>query len=262
VNRSARSFSILLAIALSSGCAGLPNEVATFRAEPGPCPVAAEPARGVVFCADGAGGFNGTTRALREALAAECVPLAVEAADWSHGYGRILADQMDGDHAVCAGRRLAQRVASWREACPGRPVYLAAHSAGSAVVLAAAECLPAGSVERIVLLAPAVSADYDLRPALRSARCGIDVFCSERDWALGLGAAVFGTTDRRWSMAAGWGGFRPVVCNVADAALYQNLHQHPWDPCLAWSGHLGGHYGPCRVSYLRPYVVPLLRPGE
>jgi hypothetical protein len=114
-------------------------------------------------------------------------------------------------------------------------------------------------VDRIVLLAPSVCASYDLRPALRGARCGIDVFHSGRDrLILGLGMRVVGTADRGCRTAAGQYGFTPVVASPADAALYARLHQHPWDPVVQWSGNDGGHYGSNQAGFLRAYVLPLL----
>jgi pimeloyl-ACP methyl ester carboxylesterase len=258
VTPSARSFSALLAFVLLPGCAGLGARVEVQR--PSEAPPA--PVRGVVFCADGAGGFGDTSRALSQAVADTGVPLHVHALDWSHGCGRVISDQVDWPHVQAEGRRLAALVADWRARRPDLPVYLVGHSAGSGVVLVAAAQLPTGSVERIVLLAPAVSADYDLRPALACARGGIDVFYSGRDWAsLGLGVAIVGTTDRRWTAAAGRVGFRPVLVCPGDAALYAKLRQHAWHPGLAWSGHHGGHYDGHRPAHLRAYVLPLLPPA-
>jgi hypothetical protein len=115
-------------------------------------------------------------------------------------------------------------------------------------------------VERIVLLSPAVSSGYDLRPALCTARLGIDVFCSERDWAvLGLGVGIVGTTDRQWTAAAGRFGFKPIVQSPEDGALYAKLHEHPWDACVAWTGNAGGHFDTyLQPRYLHAYVLPLL----
>ena len=215
--------------------------------------------RGVVFSADGAGGFEATSAALQETVAQVGLPLLVEPVDWSHGFGRVLADQMDLDHARCEGQRLAARIIALRVQRPDHDVYLVGHSAGCTVVLSAAENLPADAVKRIVLLAPSVSADYDLRRALRSSRNGIDVFFSGRDYYyLGIGVALTGTADRRWtSPAAGRTGFRPLVENCCDAALYQKLHQHGWDPCVEWTGNRGGHYDGYKTDYLRSYVLPL-----
>jgi len=120
--------------------------------------------------------------------------------------------------------------------------------------------VPPGSIDRLILLAPAVSSAYDLRLALRNTRQGIDVFRSYHDLLiLGLYVYLIGTTDRHWDAAAGRVGFEPIVCGPSDCALYQKLRDHPWDPSLAWTGHDGGHYGSHSPGYLRAYVLPLLQ---
>src|SRR5205807_2637254 len=145
-----------------------------------------------------------------------------------------------------------------------------------AVVLAAAEALPPDSVDRIVLLAPAVSSAYDLRPALACARGGVDVFYSARDWAfLGLGVELLGTADGCPGDAAGRVGFCPAAAGrpgaaaggagccaaaagPADAALDARLRPPPWDPGRAWTGSRGGHSGCYQPVFPRPNVLPLL----
>jgi pimeloyl-ACP methyl ester carboxylesterase len=215
--------------------------------------------RGVVFAADGAGNFQATSASLRRTAEEQGLPLCVERVAWSHGYGRILSDHLGRCHLAEEGQCLAARVQAYRQQAPGVSVYLLGHSDGCAVVLAAAEALPPGSVERIVLLAPAVSSTYDLRPALACARGGIDVFYSERDWAfLGVGVALLGTADGRGDDAAGRVGFCVPGDCPADAALYANLRQHPWDPGQAWTGNRGGHYGGYQPVFLRTAVLPLL----
>lgn len=216
--------------------------------------------RGMVFVVDGAGGFEATSAALRQALGESECGLGLESFWWSHGYGRVVADQVDHAHAQAEGERLAARVCALRRLCPDAEVYLVGHSAGSAVVLAAAEALPPGSVDRIVLLAPSVSACYDLRPALQTSRAGIDVFYSTRDVAyLGVGTTLFGTADRhRLCPAAGRVGFHSYISTPADAALYAGLRQHAWHPGIEWTGHHGGHNGAYQLDHLRYFVVPLL----
>lgn len=245
---------ILPAVLVVAGCATSHHEVLTPTYVPGQ--------RGVVFSVDGAGAWQATSASLQRAIVDARLPLGVEPFEWSHGYGRFLADQMDYEHARAEGQCLAAKVAACRQTCPGGEVYLVAHSAGSAVVLAAAESLPPASVDRIVLLAPSVSADYDLRPALRCVRYGMDVFSSKRDFAyLGLGTALVGTADRKWgTAAAGRTGFRPEAATMEDTLLLDRLRQHPWDPCVAWTGNHGGHYGGYQQGYLRAYVLPLLVP--
>jgi pimeloyl-ACP methyl ester carboxylesterase len=213
----------------------------------------------MVFAADGAGGFLATSNALQQAFADVGEPLNVETVRWSHGWGRILSDEMGHQHSREAGERLADRVAAFRTTHPRVPVYFIGHSAGGAVVLFAAEKLPPDAVERIILMAPAVSADYDLRPALRSSRQGIDVFCSKRDWwYLGIGVALVGTADGRWYSAAGRNGFTPLITGDQDALLYEKLRQHCWNRSVEWTGNHGGHYGAYQQNYLKAYILPLL----
>jgi pimeloyl-ACP methyl ester carboxylesterase len=215
--------------------------------------------RGVILVADGAGGFQATTEAIRQVVQQDGIPLAVEAVAWSHGYGRIFADQIDYPNARCEGMRLAGRIEEWKRQRPEGEVFLVAHSAGAAVVLAAAEHLPPGMVTRMILLNPAVSADYDLHTSLQVCRDGIDVFYSARDWGyLGLWVSLIGTADRRWAPAAGRTGFQPVTDSPQATIPYAKLRQHPWHSCVAWTGNHGGHYGTYKVEFLRAYVLPLL----
>ena len=219
----------------------------------------ASPPAGIVFVANGSGDFRALSANLNQVVAEGSVPLQVETFVWSHGYWRYLADHVDHANHLAEGRHLAVQVAGYRQACPGRRVYLVGHSAGCAVVLAAAETLPPDSVDGIILLAPSVCVTYDLRQALRTARGGIDVFHSEQDRViLGLGMQIVGTADGRCRTAAGQGGFTPAVVCPADAALCGRLRQHPWDRGVQWSGNDGGHYGSCRASFLEAYVLPLL----
>jgi pimeloyl-ACP methyl ester carboxylesterase len=212
--------------------------------------------------ADGAGGFGAASESLRPAAQEAGLTVEVVSVPWTHGYLRVVADVLDTDHMRRKGRDLAAEVLRFRAAHPGTPVHLVGHSAGCQVTLAAAEALPPGSVERVVLLLPAVATDYDLRPALCCARGGVDSFNSSEDRVyLGVWTRLLGTTDgRRGVAASGRVGFQPVVCSPGDAALYAKLRQHPWHPSLTWTGHHGGHYGVYSPGYLQTFVLPLLGP--
>jgi pimeloyl-ACP methyl ester carboxylesterase len=240
---------------LLAGCAA-----AGYRADAArPAVPPAQPPRGVVFVANGSGDFRTVSANLGRVVADTGTPLEIETVTWSHGTGRYIIDHTDHENHLEQGERLAAQVAAYRKAYPGRKVYLIGHSAGCAVVLAAAERLPPDSVDRIILLAPSVCTAYDLRPSLRTARCGIDVFTSREDWlVLGLGMKIVGTAERQCRTAAGEYGFEPRIDCPADAALYEKLRQHAWDPVVAWTGHGGGHYGSNEPGYLRAYVLPLL----
>jgi hypothetical protein len=190
------------------------------------------------------------------------VPLRIEMVDWSHGTGRFLADHLHQSNIQQRGQDLALEARRWRATFPDKRICFVGQSAGCAVVLVAAGALPADSVDRVVRLAPSVSARYDLRPALRASREGIDVFYSHKDrFVLGLGMLFSGTTDRRLPPVAGRVGFEPIVATPGDRALYARLHPHPWDPSVAWTGNTGGHYGADEPGHVRAYVLPLLAPG-
>jgi pimeloyl-ACP methyl ester carboxylesterase len=209
---------------------------------------------------DGAGSFHATSQAIEKAVAEECLPLAVVTVEWSHGYGRVVADHTDWCHSQQEGLRLAGQIASDRQACPGRAVYLIAHSAGAAVALSAAAAVPPDTIDRIILLSPSVSTNFDIRPALRNSREGIDVFYSRRDaFSLGLCVALVGTADGcRTCQAAGRFGFQGQPETPDDAVLYCKLRQHPWARYVLWTGNLGGHSGTKHQRFLHAYVLPLL----
>lgn len=216
----------------------------------------------LVIVLDGAGGFEAASRSIWK-TAAECgIPLEVHSFHWTHGYLRIFSDQMHASHTRQLGQELAEFLWTCRQKTPDRPIYLLGHSAGCGVALVAAAKLPPNTLERIVLLAPAVSAKHDLRAALRSSYQGIDVFISNHDWCcLGIGVVLAGTTDRyRLSGAAGKIGFQPILTCAEDEALYAKLRQYPWNPGLMWTGHKGGHYGGYQPGFLRAFVFPLLCP--
>ncbi len=210
-----------------------------------------------MFVADGSGNLRGTYDGLTKAVADCGLPLCVERVDWSHGTCRIFADLHRRSHQRAKGQCLAQQVLAYRQAHPGSRVCLVGHSSGAAVVLAAAECLPPGSVNRIILLAPAVSPAYDLRPALACACEGIDSFHSGRDCISFLLSCV-GTADGHLTCSAGRGGFRPAPSCPEDAPLYQRLRQYPWQQGFGGMGNHGGHFGWTSCEFLRACVVPLL----
>jgi hypothetical protein len=112
-----------------------------------------------------------------------------------------------------------------------------------------------------VLIAPALSPDYDLTRALRAVRHEMVVFWSPFDViVLGAGTRVFGAIDRVRTVSAGLVGFRPPATPGGDSeAPYAKLRQVRWRPGMASTGYLGGHVGPDSPAFLRKYVVPLLR---
>lgn len=253
--RGAVRAAALLLVLTAAGCT-------TTQARLAPRPVSriACPAR--VYVADGAGNFQIASRTLQAVVQADHYPLQTVPFDWSHGYGRVIADQVGYLHARAEGKRLANEVCAFHAAHPEVPVYLLGHSAGCAVVLAALENLSPGMVDRAILLSPALSTTYDLRPALATVQRGVYVFYSQHDyWYLGLITGVLGTSDRRWTASSGRYGFE-VPAQCGDGHWYGKLFQRAWMPPDAELGNYGGHYGNYQPNFLRSYIIPLLQPAS
>jgi len=251
------------AIACMAGASGQPPtdklRTTTVRNAPAPPPFCGI---GVVFVANGAGGEPTLTENLTEALRAARMPLAVDTTHWSLNRGSIV-DHTSSRRHVEAGAWMAAKVQAFRKAYPDRLVILMGHSSGTDVVLRAAEMLPENSVDRIVLLAPSVACNFDLRQALRSTRGGIDVYWSSEDGVLELAMDYVGTADGQKGVAcAGRVGFAVPPRTCPDAALYCKLHQYRWNDRLQRYGHFGGHYGWVRTRFLQQVIVPSLMVSE
>ncbi len=241
-------------VALLPACEQLPRRTAAAVVPP-------VPPQHVLIVADGAGDYRAASATVRQTAAADGWPLDVRTFVWSHGYLRNLADHTDYDWVRERGGQLAGLVLAQRRERPDLPVSLMAHSSGCGVVLAAAEQLPPDTLDRVVLLAPAVSSDYDLRPALRAARAGVDVYYSPDDalW-LGVFTAVLGTeNDPQATRAAGRYGFEPRGVTPEEAPLFARLSQFEWNPTLEATGHDGGHFGSYQPGHLRRFVLPRFR---
>ena len=219
---------------------------------------------GLVLVADGVGGLDLCGTALRYVMGAAKLPLMVKVVPWGHGLGRWHADLTNADNRDAKGRQVADEVAAFQAQSSGAPIYLIGKSGGTGVIVKALEVLPEGAVERVVLVAPALSPSYDLTSALRAVRHEMVVFWSPYDvFVLGAGTRIFGTIDRVKSFGAGLVGFRAPDLADGDARdQYTKLRQVRWRPVMATTGYLGGHVGPDSPAFLRKYVVPLLRKSE
>ncbi|VTT97505.1 Uncharacterized protein OS=Singulisphaera acidiphila (strain ATCC BAA-1392 / DSM 18658 / VKM B-2454 / MOB10) GN=Sinac_7513 PE=4 SV=1: Abhydrolase_6 [Gemmataceae bacterium] len=217
-------------------------------------------ARPLVWVLDGAGDLKGCSSAMIAAMARSDYPVELAPFQWSHGYRKLLADQTDTEHTREQGCRLAAAIQERRAREPGRRVVVAGHSAGCGVILAAGDVLPMDAVDRVLLLAPSVSTGYDVRPTVWSAREGVDVFCSKKDWvALGFVVRVVGTTDKnRFAAAAGRWGFQPRGDKALGDVEATRFRQHFWTEEMARTGHTGGHHGVNSPEFIRTYLFPLM----
>src|SRR5579859_3645538 len=140
--------------------------VGTLIAKPPARPVkrvAEDSPSGVVFVVEGIGGFGGVNASAEHSLPKAGVPHEIRNFIWTHGRGKVFKDLQDYRYMQRRAEDLAEEVLEYKRAHPDRPVYLLGKSGGTGLVLSAAEHLPAGTLERIILLSAAVASDYDLR---------------------------------------------------------------------------------------------------
>jgi pimeloyl-ACP methyl ester carboxylesterase len=211
----------------------------------------------MLFVANGSGDSNQLTENLKFIIGDARLPFRIDTTRWTC-YGGPRQDHTHVANHRYFGAVMAGRVEAFRKHCPAVRVCLLGHSSGAHVVLAAAECLPPGSVERIVLFAPSVSTNYDLRRAIKATRSGIDVYYSCEDQVLDIAVDAYGTADGTRDMyAAGQVGFRRPPHNVPDANLYGLVRQYRYEAGVyAGTGHNGGHHGSLRPTFLRLVALP------
>jgi pimeloyl-ACP methyl ester carboxylesterase len=175
---------------------------------------------------------------------------------WSR-IGEFARDLFDHEGQLNAAYRLACLVNAFRRESPHARIIFVGHSTGSRVMLAAAEALPPGSIERIFLLSSTVSCGYDLRRALLASRYGIDNYYSEYDNKLESLEDKLGTSDGKRSPMAGRVGFRPPFPpNHPAAAPYCNLRQIKWNEDRGNGNGLGGHYTWTHRTFIRYQLLP------
>ena len=115
-------------------------------------------------------------------------------------------------------------------------------------------------VENVVMIAPALSPDYDLTGALRHVRGSMYVIYSEFDsLVLGVGTTLFGTIDGVQMEAAGKVGFvRPAG---GDEGEYRKVMQVPYEPEWARYGNYGDHIGGMMRRFVEAVVTPMVMEG-
>ncbi len=166
--------------------------------------------------------------------------------------------------------QVAAKLVAIKAADPSRPLLVTCHSGGAGMLAFALEVMvssagnatdgapPRPVLDGVVMIAPALSPQYDLSRAL--ARVGgtcLTLFSRHDGLALGPGTSLFGTIDRRHVHAAGRVGFqRPAgACSLAYAKLVEVPYTAAW---LRRFGHAGGHAGGMGRRFATGYVAPLL----
>jgi pimeloyl-ACP methyl ester carboxylesterase len=192
----------------------------------------------------------------------------IEVVDWTTGTPALmlmhLRHETRNRHQA---EQIAAKIVQYQDQHPGRPVNLVGHSGGGAMVLLTLEALPSNRrIDSAILLAAAISPDYDLRPALQKVDRGLWNYSSFAGDSVLLvaGTTAFGTVDGRHTISAGAVGFRlPPDASEADRQLYRDkLFERPYRPQMALSGNLSDHYGPMNPLFARNELAPILNANE
>lgn len=217
---------------------------------------------GIVLVVCGIGGIDFVALSSQWALPRAGVRHEIREFSWTHGVGRLLRDLQDTQHCLRKADELATQIRQIKAEGPDRPVYLVGKSGGAGLVLAAAEQLPPQTLERVILLSPAVSPSYDLRSALRATKHEIVSFYSPYDQlVLNWGTSQFGTIDRYYGASAGLRGFViPTDLSGPDRELYDRLVQVKWNRAMILEGHFGIHLGTSMPAFVAKEVAPWLKP--
>jgi pimeloyl-ACP methyl ester carboxylesterase len=245
---------LLLCLLQLAGCARLINFKSAERREQGYTLVLT----GIEGAHVGHAGFVG-------GLKSGGVPSEIEVVDWTTGAPALMLY-----HLRAEGRnrrqaeQIAQKIVQYQDEYPGRPVNLIGHSGGGGMALLTIDALPEDrKVDSAILLAAAISSDFDLRPIFPKVERGIWNYSS----AVGdsplliAGTTTFGTIDGKHRPSAGAIGFRvPRDAGYVDRGLYaQKLIERPYRPRMALNGNLSDHYGCMNPLFARNELAPIIR---
>jgi hypothetical protein len=224
------------------------------------------PGREHIFYLGGAGAegpLPHSARGVRDGLRNAGYEGGGEAFSWQTGRGPVADEVAPVDYKRQKAAELAALITTHEQQYPGSDICVMGLSAGTSVAVFSVEALPAtASVTAVVLLAGALSADYDMTKVLRRVRDKVYVFTSEKDAVLGLLVPLVGTADRQKGdeRAVGLCGFElPAGASDETCRLYQDkIVQIPWSEEFESAGNRGGHRDAVKPQFVQKYVAPLI----
>jgi len=214
-------------------------------------------AKGCVFVLPGIQGKSPLEFAIARGLNEGGVESAIKIHDWTTGCWPLFLFHLRASfwHRRAA-QKLAANIVAYQTEFPNRPVTIVGHSGGGGLSLMTAELLDKNRpIDRLVLLAPAVSPYYDLAPAIARTRSGIANIYSPFDcFLLGIGTIVAGSMDGWHTVAAGMCGFR-LPKSLEEAPQVQ---QKRFSPRMLKSWNGGGHFGCVNRVFVANMIAPII----
>lgn len=184
----------------------------------------------------------------------------VEIYDWT---GQIsgLAALVNYERNQQESQKIADKLTAIARANPERRIIITSHSGGGGLAVWALERVPDDvQIDALLLIAPALSPQYDMSRALSRVRGQVFALVSELDPVLGTGTRNFGTIDRVMSDSAGRVGFTPPA--DASAEQYRKLQALCYDRAWTKYGNAGDHIGAMNRAFARNVIAPLLMTGR
>jgi pimeloyl-ACP methyl ester carboxylesterase len=207
----------------------------------------------------GIGGHRNIDDYLTSGIRLGGLDASIEIYDWTcNNPGLISLTALDRNHHEA--QLIAEHLTQIYRAHPDQRIILSGHSGGAGVAIWSLEDLPQDvHVDTLVMLASALSPQYDLTKALSHVSGKAYVFVSPLDPILGLGTRNFGTIDRVYTDAAGRVGF--TMPKTADAQQYAKLVSIPYNPAWMRWGNSGDHIGEMMRPFAQNCICPLLLSG-
>ena len=214
---------------------------------------AASPIEGRLLILPGVGNTRFHLAAFVAATEAQLPRFAVEVRTWGEPFMTI-RNLRAYERNVATAASIAAEIADWRRAHQGTPFYLVGYSGGGGMATLVTAALPADvSIDRLVLIAPAIAPDYPIVTAVvPHVREFVVNYASERDLQVGWGTRTFGTIDRKNTVSAGAIGF---------AAQDERLLQYRWSAADVPFGHAGNHLAYLNPRWQAAKLLPALDPA-
>ena len=184
----------------------------------------------------------------------------IERVTWGRAPFRALSNLT----SLTANRRrakgIAAKLAHFRKTRPHEPLVLVGFSGGGGLALLSASGLPEDvQLDRVILVAPAISPQFDLTPIQGRCKDKVINFYSPEDQVVGMGTHVFGTIDRKRTKAAGHTGFLNDAGTLLEG---DKLMQVRYDPAWREWGHPGGHSGYLSPRWAKEVLASMIRGGK
>jgi pimeloyl-ACP methyl ester carboxylesterase len=185
---------------------------------------------------------------------------AFETFTWTSFLGAP-ADHLLTTRSNAPAKRLANRITQIRKDNPEGAIHVMGLSAGTEVVLAGLEELPADvKVDHVVLFSSSASARRSLSQVLPKVRGRLYATCSRHDKLLAsLAVNADGTAGR----SAGQRGFRLARgLSQGERALYNKVVNLRWRPEYAGFGWNGGHLRATSRRFVAAVIAPRIMSRE